>query len=384
MSEMNRQAAPLLKIEGGSFAYKGGPQILKDINIEVEPGEILAVLGPNGSGKTTMLRCMMDMLHWQSGRSLLDGEDIRGIPASTLWKKMAYVPQAGTAATSYTVFQTVLIGRSSRIGAFSSPTEEDMKVAERVMERLGISHLADKPCHAISGGELQMVLIARAMAAEPKLLVLDEPESNLDFKNQLIVLDTMTALAAEGVACVFNTHYPSHALQRAGKSLMLSKEGWSLFGDTTGVVTEDNIRRAFGVEALIGEVETPQNIMKNVVAVGISEKSTQPASDQPDAAAQESGQIYNQRDAGGAGSLNRSRSVLASLTVIMHDNEHAEQINKALREYNHLLIGRMGLPHRSSSKYIINVMLEGPASEIEALSHRLSLIPDISVKTTYE
>lgn len=379
MSEMNRQAAPLLKIEGGSFAYKGGPQILKDINIEVEPGEILAVLGPNGSGKTTMLRCMMDMLHWQSGRSLLDGEDIRGIPASTLWKKMAYVPQAGTAATSYTAFQTVLIGRSSRIGAFSSPTEEDMKVTERVMERLGISHLADKPCHAISGGELQMVLIARAMAAEPKLLVLDEPESNLDFKNQLIVLDTMTALAAEGVACVFNTHYPSHALQRAGKSLMLSKEGWSLFGETTNVVTEDNIRKAFGVEALIGEVETPQNIMKNVVAVGISEE----------ASAQEPGQTHQRddsRDTGGAdrSTNDQSKSVLASLTVIMHDNEHAEQINKALREYSHLLIGRMGLPHRSSSKYIINVMLEGPASEIEALSHRLSLIPDISVKTTYE
>ena len=365
MSEMNRQAAPLLKIEGGSFAYKGGPQILKDINIEVEPGEILAVLGPNGSGKTTLLRCMMDMLHWQSGRSLLDGEDIRGIPASTLWRKMAYVPQAGTAATSYTAFQTVLIGRSSRIGAFSSPSEEDLKVTERVMERLGISHLADKPCHAISGGELQMVLIARAMAAEPKLLVLDEPESNLDFKNQLIVLDTMTALAAEGVACVFNTHYPSHALQRAGKSLMLSKEGWSLFGDTTGVVTEDNIRRAFGVEALIGEVETPQNIMKNVVAVGISDESARESDSE-------------------AGTPDRNRSVLASLTVIMQSNAHADQINKALREYNHLLIGRMGLPHRSSDKYIINVMLEGPVSEIEALSHRLSLIPDISVKTTYE
>jgi iron complex transport system ATP-binding protein len=228
------------------------------------------------------------------------------------------------------------------------------------MERLGIAHLADKPCYAISGGELQMVLIARAMAAEPEILVLDEPESNLDFKNQLIVLDAMTALAAEGVACIFNTHYPAHALQRAGKALMLSKDGESIFGDTTAVVTEENIRRAFGVEALIGEVETPQNIMKNVVAVGISEE----------ASAQESGAA--------------DRSVLASLTVIMQNNAHADQINKALREYNHLLIGRMGLPHRSSDKYIINVMLEGPVSEIEALSHRLSLIPDISVKTTYE
>ena len=359
----------LLKIESGSFAYKGGPQILKDINIEIEPGEILAVLGPNGAGKTTMLRCMMDMLHWQSGRSLLKGEDIRSMPASRLWRVMAYVPQARSAALSYTAFQTVLLGRSSRIGAFSSPSDEDMKATERVMDRLGISHLADKPCHAISGGEFQMVLIARAMAAEPQVLVLDEPESNLDFKNQLIVLDTMTALAAEGVACVFNTHYPAHALQRAGKSLMLSKEGWSIFGETTSVVTEDNIRRAFGVEAMIGEVETPHNIMKNVVAVGISE----------DGSASSDG-AAGERATGPGG----DEKVLASVTVIMNGNERAALVNGAFREYNHLLIGRMGLPHRSSDKYIINVMLEGPAGEIGALSHRLSLIPDISVKTTYE
>ena len=374
----------LLKIENGSFAYKGGPQILNNINIEVGPGEILAVLGPNGAGKTTLLRCMMDMLHWQEGRSLLDGEDIRTMPASKLWRRMAYVPQARTAATSYTAFQTVLLGRSSRIGAFSAPSEEDMKVAERVMERLGISHLADKPCHAVSGGELQMVLIARAMAAEPEILVLDEPESNLDFKNQLIVLDTMTALAAEGVACIFNTHYPAHALQRAGKSLMLSKEGWAIFGDTTGVVTEENIRRAFGVDALIGEVETPQSIMKNVVAVGISEEGRRTDEEAvldvkvPGGAADVSGSAETMPRSAAGG------DVLASITVIMKSNERAALINSAFSEYNHLLIGRMGLPHRSSDKYIISVMLEGPASEIGALSHRLSLIPDISVKTTYE
>ena len=367
-----RSGDALLRIENGSFAYKSGPQILKDINIEVGPGEILAVLGPNGAGKTTLLRCMMDMLHWQNGRSLLDGEDIRNIPASKLWRRMAYVPQARSAAVSYTAFQTVLLGRSSRIGAFSAPSAEDMKVAERVMERLGIAHLADKPCYAISGGELQMVLIARAMAAEPEILVLDEPESNLDFKNQLIVLDAMTALAAEGVACIFNTHYPAHALQRAGKALMLSKDGESIFGDTTAVVTEENIRRAFGVDALIGEVETPHNIMKNVVAVGISE----------DGAA--SGEDGSSESAAAAEMAGKDETILASVTVIMRNNDRASLINSAFRDYNHLLIGRMGLPHRRSEKYIITVMLEGPAADIDALSHRLSLIPDISVKTTYE
>ena len=367
-----RSGDALLRIENGSFAYKSGPQILKDINIEVGPGEILAVLGPNGAGKTTLLRCMMDMLHWQNGRSLLDGEDIRNIPASKLWRRMAYVPQARSAAVSYTAFQTVLLGRSSRIGAFSAPSAGDMKVAERVMERLGIAHLADKPCYAISGGELQMVLIARAMAAEPEILVLDEPESNLDFKNQLIVLDAMTALAAEGVACIFNTHYPAHALQRAGKALMLSKDGESIFGDTTAVVTEENIRRAFGVDALIGEVETPHNIMKNVVAVGISE----------DGAA--TGEDGSSKSAAAAETAGKDETILASVTVIMRNNDRASLINSAFRDYKHLLIGRMGLPHRRSEKYIITVMLEGPAADIDALSHRLSLIPDISVKTTYE
>ena len=268
--KQNNAAAAVLRIENGSFAYKGGPQILKDINVEVRAGEILAVLGPNGAGKTTLLRCMMDMLHWDTGRSLLDGEDIRNMPASTLWRRMAYVPQARSAATSYTAFQTVLLGRSARIGAFSSPKEEDMEVAERVMKRLGIWELADKPCHAISGGELQMVLIARAMAAEPEILVLDEPESNLDFRNQLVVLDTMTSLAAEGMACIFNTHYPAHALQRADRSLLLTKGGMSIYGPTKYVVSEDDIRSIFGVNAVIGDFEAEDSTVQSVIPVSIS------------------------------------------------------------------------------------------------------------------
>ena len=262
--------APILRIEDGSFAYKGGPQILEGINLEVDRGEVLAILGPNGAGKTTLLRCMMDMLHWESGRTLLDGEDIRQIPASSLWRKMAYVPQARSAATSYTAFQTVLLGRSSRIGVFASPSDEDMLAAEAAMKRLGIWELADKTCHSISGGELQMVLIARAMAAEPELLVLDEPESNLDFKNQLIVLDAMSSLADEGVACVFNTHYPAHALQRADKSLLLNKGGMNIYGPTKFVVSEDDIRSIFGVNAIIGDFgDGRDGQVKSVVPISI-------------------------------------------------------------------------------------------------------------------
>lgn len=261
----------VLRIENGSFAYKGGRQILRDINVEVGAGEILAVLGPNGAGKTTLLRCMMDMLHWDTGRSLLDGEDIRTMPASQLWRRMAYVPQARSAATSYTAFQTVLLGRSSRIGAFSAPSDEDCETAERVMKELGIWELADKPCHAISGGELQMVLIARAMAAEPEILVLDEPESNLDFRNQLVVLDAMTGLAERGMACIFNTHYPAHALQRADRSLLLTRGGMSIYGPSRYVVSEDDIRSIFGVNAIIGDFGADGSVIQSVIPVSIDE-----------------------------------------------------------------------------------------------------------------
>lgn len=260
-----------LSVENGSFAYKGGRQILNNIGFEVGSGDILAVLGPNGAGKTTLLRCIMDMLRWDEGRSLLDGEDIHAMPARKLWSRMAYVPQARSAASSYTAFQTVLLGRSSRVGAFSSPGEADMQAAEKVMRQLGIWDLADKPCHMVSGGELQMVLIARAMAAEPEVLILDEPESNLDFRNQLVVLDAVSELASAGVACIFNTHYPAHALQRANKSLILTRSAESIFGSTSEVVTEENIRRAFGVNAAIGEIETPESMIVNVVPVSIAE-----------------------------------------------------------------------------------------------------------------
>lgn len=374
----NAEKMPILKIENAGFAYKGGPQILSDINLDVNPGEIVAVLGPNGAGKTTLLRCMMDMLHWDSGRSLLHGEDIRQMPAAKLWRRMAYVPQAKSAAASYTAFQTVLLGRSSRIGAFASPKEADMQAAEDAMKRLGIMHLADKACHAISGGELQMVLIARAMASEPEILVLDEPESNLDFKNQLIVLDTMSALASEGMACIFNTHYPAHALQRADKSMMLFKDGGSLFGSTTQIVTEENIRRAFGVNAVIGEHETDEKILRNVMPVSLSderkEKAVDPASGCSEAVS----------DNGRADSYAADYAdCLASISIISKSNEDAGKINTILREYNHLIAGRMGQPHRKYGLYIINVTLDGKRKDIEELSHRLSILPQTSIKTTY-
>lgn len=347
----------MLQVKNGSFSYQKGNPIFENINFSVNSGEILAILGPNGAGKTTMLRCIMGMLKWKSGESLLDGENISTMPAKKLWSKMAYVPQAKSVSSSYTAFEMVLLGRSSHLNAFSAPKKIDIEKTENVMDWLGIRYLAEKKCSAISGGELQMVLIARALVAEPEILILDEPESNLDFKNQLIVLNVMSELAQKGMTCVFNTHYPAHALQRANKALLLSKGGEYVFGDTAAVVNEENIQKVFGVHAVIGEFETKETVLRDVVPLSISQHEN----------------IVQ----------GKSRRCIASVTVIAGSNEMSDKINAILHEYSNLLIGRMGMPYKKCGVYIINITLDGTEEEISNLSHKLSLLQEVSVKTTF-
>ena len=347
-----------LTVQKGCFFYQKDTPIFNNINFSVGSGEILAILGPNGAGKTTMLRCITGMLKWKDGQSLLDGKSIHGMGPRELWSCVAYVPQAKSASSAYTAFETVLLGRSSRLNAFSTPRQEDLLKAKEVMELLGIAHLMDKNCSAMSGGELQMVLIAKALASEPKVLILDEPESNLDFKNQLVVLDAMTKLAQQGMTCIFNTHYPAHALQRADKSLILSRGGDYVFGSTATVVTEENIRKAFGVNAVIGQVETPGNILQNVIPLTIDTSAAKEAE-------------------------NPNRRSIATVTIIAGSNHMADKINSLLHEYGSLMVGRMGMPYRECGLYLINITLDGPQERILELSHRLNILPDVSVKTTF-
>lgn len=258
-----------LSVQNGCFSYRAGQPLLENISFEVESGDVLAILGPNGAGKTTLLKCMLNLLHWREGQTLLDGEDVGAMPVRALWQKVAYVPQAKQSSLFCTVEEMVLLGRSSRIGAFSAPSKEDFRQARAVIERLGLSHLFGRRCCELSGGEVQMVLIARALSSQPGVLVLDEPESNLDFKNQLLVLDTIEELAKSGLTCIFNTHFPAHALRRANQALLLGRGGKSVCGKTCDVVTEDRISEFFGVRAVIGEMKTPLGTYQDVIPVSI-------------------------------------------------------------------------------------------------------------------
>lgn len=259
----------IFSVENGQFGY-GENKILHNVSFSLQESEVLTVLGPNGVGKTTLLKCMMGLLHWQQGRTLIDGKPLDQMKTSEIWSRIAYVPQSKGTALSYTAQEMVLMGRSARLGLFSQPTKEDYRAAQEAMEQVGITRLADKQCSCMSGGELQMVLIARALSSKPQMLVLDEPESNLDFKNQLIVLETIQRLSKEqGIAAIVNTHYPAHALKIADKALLLNYNGCCQFGPVGDIVNEKNMQKAFHVEVKILDFEYNEKNHKGVIPISI-------------------------------------------------------------------------------------------------------------------
>ena len=162
------------------------------------------------------------------------------------------MPQARDQISSYGTKEMVLLGRSPYLGDFAVPGKKDIEIAEHAMEQAGITHLIGKNCSRISGGELQLVLIARALAAQPEYLILDEPESGLDFRNQIVVLDLIRKLSREqGLTVIINTHYPDHALRISDQSLLLFGNGSSLFGRTKSILTADHMESAFGVSIAV-------------------------------------------------------------------------------------------------------------------------------------
>ncbi|MCI8600983.1 MAG: ABC transporter ATP-binding protein [Oscillospiraceae bacterium] len=246
------------EVRSGSFGYLKGPLILSGVSFSIENPCILSVLGANGAGKTTLLKCMLGLLPWREGSSFLDGQEIGKLRRREFWRRVGYVPQARALPFSYTVREMAVLGRSTHIGALSQPGERDWALADEALAAVGISHLSGKLCSELSGGEYQLTLIARALAGEPELMVLDEPESNLDFKNQSLVLGVLKGLCHEkGLSVVLNTHYPEHALDISQKSLLMLPDGSAVFGGTPEVLTEGNLQKAFGIPVYIRQVELP-------------------------------------------------------------------------------------------------------------------------------
>ena len=268
------------EVKNASFGYRKEPDILKDIHFQIGKGEILSILGSNGVGKTTLLKCTLGFLPWRSGQTLIDGKPWGEWKNQEIWKRIGYVPQAKRSAFSYTAEEMVLLGRNAHLGLLSQPSKKDYEHAKDCLEMVGMSRLIGKLCNEISGGELQMVLIARALATDPELLILDEPESNLDFKNQLIVIHTIRDLCKErGISSIVNTHYPEHALAISNKAMILNRDGTNAFGPADEIINEERLAKAFDVDVRIRSFKVAEHLHTCVLPIDIVRKSTRETGD---------------------------------------------------------------------------------------------------------
>jgi iron complex transport system ATP-binding protein len=213
----------LLHAHGLSIGYRQ-VAIGSDIELTVVAGSVLCLLGPNGCGKTTLFRTLLGVLPALAGEILIDGRRVELWPRRQLAQRLGYVPQAHAGLFAFTVEDVVLMGRSARMGRFASPSQHDRMHAHAALQRLGIERLRTQVYTEISGGERQLVLIARALAQEAQLLILDEPTASLDFGNQLRVLAEIERLRDDGIAILMSTHQPEHAL-KAADHIVLLKSG---------------------------------------------------------------------------------------------------------------------------------------------------------------
>lgn len=191
------------------------------LNVALTTGEVLALLGPNGGGKTTLLKTLLGLLKAKAGEVRVDDKPLINYSIQQRARVVAYVPQVHVGTFAFTVETVVLMGRTAHGNLFSRPSAHDRAVAARALERFGIARLSQRPYTMISGGERQLVLLARALAQEPQFIVLDEPTASLDFGNQGKVMNEIRALAASGHGVLFTTHDPNHALRAADRAFLL-------------------------------------------------------------------------------------------------------------------------------------------------------------------
>lgn len=226
-----------------------GQPILNGVTIEARPGEVTVLLGPNGSGKTTLLLCLSAQLRPQSGTIMLGGHQLEGLPRRRLAQLVATVPQEHHPVFPYTVRELILLGRVSRVGYWAQPGSRDQELVQDILELLGIKSLADKPYTRISGGERQLVLIARCLAQEPQVLLLDEPTSHLDFKNQVVILELVRDLARQRQFTVLLTlHDPNLALLFADRVVLLAGGQVVAQGTPGEVVQPAAMAQLYGME----------------------------------------------------------------------------------------------------------------------------------------
>jgi iron complex transport system ATP-binding protein len=224
----------MIEVSGLSVTL-GETPVLEDYSLSVGPGEVLAILGANGVGKTTLLNCMVGLRRPSTGTVLCHG-------------RIGYVPQLFHATFAFSVLDIVLMGRARHIGLFGAPRARDYQVARKYLELMHVDSLAERPFNELSGGQRQLVMIAQALASECEIMILDEPCSALDYKNQSIVIDSLRRLNADmGLTIVFTTHAPQHGLEVATHVLLMQDRSRYRHGTVEDVLTAENLSDLYDV-----------------------------------------------------------------------------------------------------------------------------------------
>lgn len=237
----------ILKVENLAFSY-GSHHVLHDISFDVCPGEFLSVLGPNGVGKSTLFRCILGNLKGYGGRVSADGIDLRSLSQREKARRIAYIPQVHRPTFGYTVLDMVLMGTSRQLSAFARPGDAQIRIAMDALNQIGVAHLADRDFSRLSGGEQQLVLVARAIAQQADILVMDEPTSALDYGNQIRVLQKVKKLSQEGYTVLLSTHNPQHAMSFADRILALAEGTVAAIGTPAETLTPALMGKLYGIE----------------------------------------------------------------------------------------------------------------------------------------
>ena len=249
----------ILNVENLSFSFDENP-LLCDLSLLMDEGEVVCLLGPNGSGKTTLLDCVLGLRRPIEGRITVCGKDVEEYPRSRLAKKVAYVPQQHRPTFPYTVREVVHMGRMAHAGLLGVPGKADDEICAEALRRVGMEEYSERSYTSLSGGELKLVLLARALAQKAPLMILDEPTVSLDFKNEMLFLETLVQLVKqEGIAVLMATHALQHAFffESKGiqtKAVLLNKGEKAQTGAPKLLLTEKTLAEVYGVRSIIGEV----------------------------------------------------------------------------------------------------------------------------------
>ncbi len=259
----------ILSVRDLSFAYGSSP-VLQNVSFSMDASEILCVVGPNGSGKTTLLDCVCGFLPAQQGEICICEKPLRSYGRQALAQKIAYVPQQHHPTFPYSVRDVVLMGRTAHMGLFGTYSAEDFAACDNAMRAVGIASFADRTYSTLSGGELKLVLLARALSQEPRLIVLDEPTVSLDFQNELRFLETLTELVRrQQISVLLATHAldQSFFFERHGvrvRTALLSPGQAMRLGQPQKILTKETLAETFGVAAQITETVANDETIRQI------------------------------------------------------------------------------------------------------------------------